>query len=99
MKLDKVEELFREFISVDNSKLRLEEVREQISLFVDKTQMQLRQDSVVSVGEVKEIDSAEKQRLLSNKYGTVCLDQIVAKTPKACLHDLQLKLLSDQLKQ
>ena len=96
LNLDKVEELFKEFISADNSKSHLEEIREQISLFVDKTRMTLRRDSVVGLSVVKEPNSSEEQlRLLSNKYGTVCLDQIVAKTPKACLHDLQLKLLSD----
>ena len=74
LNLDRVEELFKEFTSVDNSKLRLEEIRENISLFVEKTQLTQRQDSVVNLGEAKEAESSERQALLSNKYGTVCLD-------------------------
>ena len=39
LNLNQVEELFKQFVSVDNSKLRLEEIREQITLFVEKTSM------------------------------------------------------------
>ena len=61
LSLDKVEELFKQFVSVDNSKLRLEEIREQITLFVEKTSLVKRQDSIISTVEAREVDSAEKQ--------------------------------------
>ena len=75
-------------------------MREEITLFVEKTSLVKRQDSIISTVEAREVDSAEKQqRLLSTKYGTVQLDQIMAKAPKVCLNDIKLKLLTEQLKQ
>lgn len=38
-------------------------------------------------------------RLLSTRYGKTCFDVIIAKTPEmACLHQVQLKFLQDQVR-
>ena len=77
---------------------RLDEIRNNLEKFTIDTKLALRKDSisVVDDDEITEIKPSKVARLLSTRYGRTCFDTIIAKTPdSACLHEVQLKFLSD----
>ena len=88
--------------------IRLDEIRNNLEKFTVDTKMTLRQEAITinerNIDEDKSSDNSQATnskiaRLLSTRYGKTCFDVIIAKTPtQACLHDVELKLLQDQVK-
>ena len=88
--------------------IRLDEIRNSLEKFTMDTKMTLRQEAIAinerNIDEEKNSDnpratSSKIARLLSTRYGKTCFDVIIAKTPtEVCLHEVELKLLQDQVK-